>query len=213
MPQSFVALCCVFAVAVSSVAPVRRCQHLRRSASVHCRTPAGRKIKHIVVIVQENRTFDNFFDCFPGTDCVKTAPGPGASPGPSSVPSPCPVVAYVPPGPTPTPIALQFNAPLVDLDPDHDYCSGIQNRIRRRADGRILLGNADARSTSRAGLYTYRVTNPKQIRPYWDMATQYVLADRVFPTEFSGSYTAHQDLIRGDTTYANRREFGRFSLE
>ncbi|MEO7201886.1 MAG: hypothetical protein ABI431_04115, partial [Candidatus Tumulicola sp.] len=52
----------------------------------------GNKIEHIVVIVQENRTFDNFFDCFPGTECVKTAPGPGAKPGPSSEPSPCPAL-------------------------------------------------------------------------------------------------------------------------
>ena len=31
------------------------------------------------------------------------------------------------------------------------------------------------------------------------MATQYVLADRTFATQASGSFTAHQDLIRGDT--------------
>jgi phospholipase C len=163
--------------------------------------PAG-KIKHIVVIVQENRTFDNFFDCFPGTDCVKTAPGPGASPGPSVGSSPCPSLHTLPPGPTPTPIALQFNAPLVDLDPAHDYCPGFKTEYDRgKMDG--FYWETGCTFDAPCKLYTYRVTNPKQIRPYWDMATQYVLADRAFPTEFSGSYTAHQDLIRGDTTYQN----------
>jgi phospholipase C len=47
------------------------------------------------------------------------------------------------------------------------------------------------------------VTAEKQIQPYWDMATQYVLADRAFPTEASGSFTAHQDLIRGGTSVAD----------
>ncbi|HEY3676612.1 MAG TPA: alkaline phosphatase family protein, partial [Candidatus Tumulicola sp.] len=51
--------------------------------------------------------------------------------------------------------------------------------------------------------YVYRVTNPNQIKPYWAMAKQYVLGDRMFPTEFSASYTAHQNLIRGDTTYSD----------
>jgi phospholipase C len=41
--------------------------------------------------------------------------------------------------------------------------------------------------------------NQKQIKPYWSMARQYVLADHMFPTQASGSFTAHQDLIRGDT--------------
>ena len=34
----------------------------------------GNYIKHIVVIVQENRSFDNLFDCFPGEECITTAP-------------------------------------------------------------------------------------------------------------------------------------------
>ena len=41
--------------------------------------------------------------------------------------------------------------------------------------------------------------DPAQIVPYWDLARQYVLADHMFQTEGSGSYTAHQDLIAGGT--------------
>src|ERR1700742_3216192 len=82
------------------------------------------KIQHIVIIVQENRTFDNFFDCFKGTDCVTTAPGAGAKPGPYSIPaSPCPVLNTPTPGPSPTPIKIKFHQPLAGVnDPGHTYC-------------------------------------------------------------------------------------------
>lgn len=158
------------------------------------------KIQHIVFIVQENRSFDNFFDCFPGTDCVKTAPGPGVRPAPTASNSPCPPPAPTPsPGPTPTPIKLQFGAPLYALDPDHTYCPAFRTEYDGgRMDGFYWVGGIVQGQPSK--LYVYRVTRPKQIQPYWDMATQYVLADRVFPTQASGSFTAHQDLIRGSTS-------------
>ena len=155
------------------------------------------KIQHIVVIVQENRSFDNFFDCFPGTDCVKQAPGPGPQPGPTTPASPCPVLGSPSPGPTPTPIAIQFGTRLAALDPGHTYCpSYVTEDDGGKMDGFYWV---DGLPTSVGGTYPYRVVASKQIQPYWDIASQYVLADRAFPTEASGSFTAHQDLIRGNT--------------
>jgi phospholipase C len=61
-------------------------------------------------------------------------------------------------------------------------------------DGFYTLSNDGA-----PGAYVYQYVNPAQIRPYWDMARQYVLADHFFQTQGSGSFTAHQDLIRGGT--------------
>jgi phospholipase C len=158
------------------------------------------KIQHIVLIVQENRSFDNLFDCFPGTDCVKTAPGPGVQPGPHTSPSPCPDAVPTPsPGPTSTPIQLQFGVPLYVADPDHNYCPAFRTEYDGgRMDGFYWVGGIFKGKPSK--LYVYRVTDPKQIQPYWDIAQQYVLSDRTFPTQSSGSFTAHQDLIRGDTT-------------
>jgi phospholipase C len=49
------------------------------------------------------------------------------------------------------------------------------------------------------GTYVYQYVDPAQIAPYWNMAKQYVLADHFFQTQGSGSFTAHQDLIRGGT--------------
>jgi phospholipase C len=47
--------------------------------------------------------------------------------------------------------------------------------------------------------YAYQYVDPKDIKPYWDIAKQYVLADAMFDTQGSGSFTGHQDLIAGGT--------------
>ncbi len=36
--------------------------------------PAGAPLRHIVVIVKENHTFDNYFGQFPGADGARTVP-------------------------------------------------------------------------------------------------------------------------------------------
>jgi phospholipase C len=161
----------------------------------------GGKIDHVVVLIQENRSFDNFFDCFPGTDCVKTAPGPGPSPGPRNSANPCPDPLSTPaPGPTATPIQITFGANLAGYDIGHSYCPAFVTQYDRgKMDGFYWVAFGGG---AHAHLYPYRVVARSQIQPYWDMATQYVLADRMFPTQASGSFTAHQDLIRGSTKIA-----------
>ncbi|HEY1654620.1 MAG TPA: alkaline phosphatase family protein [Candidatus Tumulicola sp.] len=156
------------------------------------------KIKHVVIIVQENRSFDNLFDCFPGTDCVKTAAAPAPRPLPTTKSNPCPTVPTPSPGPTPTPIKLRFNQKLTTYDIDHTYCAAfVQDYDGGKLDGFWwnIAGFPNGLATANA----YDVVGEKYIQPYWDLAQQYVLGDRTFPTQASGSFTAHQDLIRGDT--------------
>jgi phospholipase C len=50
-------------------------------------------------------------------------------------------------------------------------------------------------STGSAGAYAYSYVNREEARPYWAMARQYTLADRMFPTEFGPSWTAHVALV------------------
>jgi phospholipase C len=157
------------------------------------------KIQHVVIIVQENRSFDNFFDCFPGTDCVKTATPPDPQPSPGNLQSPCPgPVPTISPGPTSKPINIKFGQKLLSFDIDHSYCPGFLTAY----DGGKMDGFYWSIFGGPGGVakqYPYQVVAQKQIQPYWDLATQYVLADRAFATMASGSFTAHQDLIRGDT--------------
>jgi phospholipase C len=60
-------------------------------------------------------------------------------------------------------------------------------------------------STVPAGKIAYRYVRPSQIAPYWTLASQYVLADKFFATQASGSFTAHLDLIAGGTSVALHR--------
>ena len=86
--RSIVAACALLASACSSAGnalPVTS-----RSTDDSAVSP-GSYIKHVVIVVQENRTFDNIFAGFPGTD----RPACGATPmcgytiGGTPVPRPC----------------------------------------------------------------------------------------------------------------------------
>jgi phospholipase C len=129
-------------------------------------------IKHVVIVIQENHSFDNLFATFPGAD--------GTTTGKMNT------------GQT---VKLRKSNLYSDklLDNSHlaftvDYDSG-------KMDG----FNAVYVNSIPCPKCAYEYVNPKQIAPYWTMAQQYGLADHMFTTETSGSFNGHQDLIRGDT--------------
>jgi phospholipase C len=141
--------------------------------------PAGDKrpstrIKHVIIIVQENRTFDNLFSGFPGAD----APAFGYS-GTQK-------------------ILLQ---PLSLEAPQFIYNSWLNSMIAW--DGGKMDGFEDVElyssSSSNWATVPYSFVPRSEAQPYWSLASQYVLADHMFPTEFGSSFTAHIDLISGNT--------------
>lgn len=132
------------------------------------------KIKHVVILIQENRSFDNLFANFPGAD--------GATQGTMHDGT---IVPLVPKN-------------LAGFDIDHGYQPAfLTDYDHGKMDGFDLAIYGG--SMHKAGLYPYRYVKPNQIKPYWDLASQYVLADHTFPTQASGSFTAHLDLIAGTT--------------
>jgi phospholipase C len=135
--------------------------------------PASSKIQHFVILIQENRSFDNFFATFPGADGTTTGTMSGK-----------------------TVKLTEGNLP--GLDPWHDHGAFLIEYDHAKMDG---FGNVgfDAGRSGPAGTYTYQYVNPAQIAPYWTMAKQYVLADHMFATQSSGSFTGHQDLITAGT--------------
>lgn len=153
----------------SALSPVRivaappRAMHAPQTAAT---------IAHVVLIVQENRSFDNLFATFPGAD--------GATRGRLHT------------GKT---IALT-KGPLVSQNIYHDYSTYLTDYDNGKMDGFDL---SHINGQQLAGKYPYRYVDPAQIAPYWDLARQYVLADHMFQTQGSGSFTAHQDLIAGGT--------------
>ena len=128
-------------------------------------------ISHVVIVVQENRSFDNLFATYPNAD--------GTTKG------------------------LLYNGHHVDLNErklesglilDNSWKAFVVDYNGGKMNGFNLVYVNEHRCTC-----AYQYVNPNDIKPYWSMAKHYVLGDHMFPTQASGSFTAHQDLIRGGT--------------
>jgi phospholipase C len=141
-------------------------------------------IKHVVLVIQENRTFNDFFAGFPGADGTKV--------GKIAKSASCHVSAD-------TTIALRESDLATTHDLNHTYKGYATARNGGAMNGfdNVKFFNGLPECT-----YPYQYTDPKQIQPYWDLARQYALAEHMFTTQGSSSFTAHQDLIAGGTVVA-----------
>ncbi len=139
-------------------------------------------IRHVVIVVEENRTFNDFFATYPGAD--GTTAGKAAS-NPSCTP---PIQAGT--------IGLKKVPLRVPHDLDHSYHGYFTADDGGRMDGfdQVPYHGGEPECT-----FPYQYTDPSDIAPYWEMARQYTLAEHMFTTQGSDSFTAHQDLIRGGT--------------
>jgi phospholipase C len=157
-------------------------------------TPSGSKspIQHVIVVIQENRSFDNLFATFPGADGTTTGEAEAV---PVSEQSQCPIYYKETVNLTEANLAFgdDFGHKYSDLQIDYDNAN---------MDG-FDLDPIPAGGGKIDCLLPYQYVNPAQIAPYWDIAEQYVLADHMFQTQGSGSFTAHQDLIAGGTAIAS----------
>ncbi|HVN68227.1 MAG TPA: alkaline phosphatase family protein [Candidatus Binatia bacterium] len=149
-------------------------------------------IEHVVIAIQENRSFDNLFATFPGADGATTGK---AAPMPPSIAQNCskPITQ-----PTTVPLA-QVSLVGSGSDLNHNHAAFTTAWDGGAMDGFDLEFAGGGGGGPPVCLYEYQYVNPNDIRPYWDIAKQYVLADRTFQTQASGSFTAHQDLIAGGT--------------
>ena len=133
------------------------------------------RIKHVVIVVQENRCFDNLFHGFPGAQSAN--------------------YGYMHDG-------TRVRLTPTDLGPNSSDISHIWNDALNDWDGGKMdrYDLNPLKSTHQpAGKYPYQYVDPKYIQPYWSLARQYVLADHMFPTMFGNSFTAHLDLIASTT--------------
>jgi phospholipase C len=134
--------------------------------------PLEKYIKHVVIIVQENRSFDNLFAGFPGADTALS-------------------------GPMHTGARVRLHGTtLQGLDIYHNWVNAMTSWNSGKMNGFDLDSLTNGKP---AGTYPYAYVNRDLVAPYWTMASQYVLADHMFPTMFGPSFTAHLDLIAGTT--------------
>ncbi len=134
------------------------------------------KLSHVVVIVQENRSFDNVFNGFPGADTVTSGrTSSGAT------------------------VALQPRSFLETYDISHEeadylkaYNGGAMDGFDRESTGGIggISGPSNAPPNPE-----YAFLSPPETAQYFALAKGYTLADRFFPSQIDSSFAAHQYLI------------------
>jgi phospholipase C len=160
---------CSFA-SQSSLPYMRDGQALRALSA----TGAG-KITHVVYIVQENRSFDNLFQGYPGADTVS-----------SGLNSLGEKVAL-------TPVSLA-EAYTIDHSAQAMFaaCNGTAQLpgTHCKMDG---FNNERAFGGPKNPAYVYVPHN--ESKPYFDMAHQWVLADKMFQSQLDESFVAHQYVI------------------
>jgi phospholipase C len=147
-------------------------------------TGAG-KIKHIVYIVQENRSFDNLFQGYPGADTVDKGK---ISTGQTIDLKPVGLAAFYVIDHSAEAMFAACNGPG-PLPGTHCRMNGFNNEL-----------NGGGPSGIKYPEYVY--VPHKDSKPYFDMAHEGVLADRMFQSQLDESFVAHQYIIAAQANWA-----------
>ncbi len=151
------------------------------------------KIRHVVIIMQENRSFDSYFGTFPGADGI---PGLAGNPGQvPCMPAPSARAGCVPPfhdrrdlnhgGPHSTVDALtDINGGAMD---------GFVARARQSLHACEATFNPACGGSGGADVMGYHTG--ADIPNYWAYARDFVLQDHMFQSDLSWSLPAHLDLV------------------
>jgi phospholipase C len=137
-------------------------------------TGAG-KIKHVIYIVQENRSFDNLFQGYPGADTVsqgKNSNGQTITLQPSSLKT-----VYV------------IDHSVFGMFAACNGTGSIQG-TNCQMNG---FNNEESFGGPQNPQYVY--VPHDESKPYFDMAHQWVVADRMFQSQLDESFVAHQYVI------------------
>jgi len=150
--------------------------HARRAVS---------PIQHVVLLIQENRSFDNLFQGYPGANTQNYGMAvPVATCAVTPVPSATAVTVTL----APIPLEASY-----DIDHDHN------NYNWARDDGKMDGFNRECGAVTASPYPQYGYVPQTETKPYWSMAGQYVLADNMFQSNLDGSFIAHQYLIAGQS--------------
>lgn len=135
-------------------------------------------IKHVVIMVQENRSFDNLFNGYPGSDTVSAATLADG-----------------------TTLPLKKIGLEDGIDVDHTHNQFVRDFDGDKNDGwntaaAILIAPTPQPQPSG---YAYAYVDPNETAIYRTLASRFVLADRMFQSNSGPSFAAHQYLIAGQS--------------
>jgi phospholipase C len=139
-------------------------------------TGAG-KIAHVVYVIQENRSFNSMFEGFPNAYTVSSGKN---SHGKTVVLQPISLKKLYDVDHSAAAMFEACNAPAGDLPGTHCRMNGFDREIA-------------SYGAPQNPQYVYIDHNDS--KPYFDMAHQWVLADRMFASQLDESFVAHQYII------------------
>ncbi len=156
----------------------------RQALGGDTRRASASPIAHVVFIVQENRSFNNLFMGYPGATTRK--------------------YGYDTDGEK---IVLRAQNLQQPWDISHFSTAFFQACDARKGDLPGTHCKMDGWNEEPTGIGApennapYAYVPKAQVEPYWKMAEQYVLADKMFASNLDGSFIAHQYLV---AAYASR---------
>lgn len=133
--------------------------------------PARTPIRHFIVLMQENHSFDNYFGTYPGADGVRASDKMPVNPLKAGSASLAPFHIG--------------NRPIIDLD--HSEETALISLDAGRMDGFV-------RAQVKKGLprdLAMGYYDDREIPFHWNVADRYVLFDRMFTSALGGSFLNH----------------------
>ncbi len=150
------------------------------------------KIKHVVIIMQENRSFDSYFGTYPGADGLsRTSSGQFVT----CVPDPKGGCVR----PFHDPSLINSGGPHGQYVAKLDIHNGKMDGFVRSAEikPKSCVGNNDPACSGGAPQRVMGYHDAREIPNYWRYASKYVLQDRLFEPNASWSLPQHLFMVSG----------------
>jgi phospholipase C len=186
---AFVYLC----VLAGAITGASGCSSSTTTTPVVRPTP-GAGIQHIIIMMQENRSFNNIFAGFPGAETAMQGPCKPEGQAAKWCKGDHIVKLHA--------VHLKTGRPNLGVDIDHSHhgfgveCDPNASNVCQM-DGFDLIRFGESGQGYYAKLYPYAYVERNETAPYWKLAQQYTLADKMFLTDTASSFIAHQLILSG----------------
>ena len=149
------------------------------------------KIQHVIVIMQENRSFDNYFGTYPGADGIpRDANGKPTVCDVEPVTGKC-VAPYL------TTQDIDYGGPHAATDDVADVDGGKMDGFVAREEAPGACSGQDPACTQKGPPDVMGYHDGSQLTTYWPLANSYVLQDHMFNPAASWSLPSHLFMVSG----------------
>ncbi len=161
--------------------------------------PIATKIKHVIIIMQENRSFDSYFGTYPGADGIPMQNG-------------VPTVCVNDPAtqtcvkPYYNPNDLNGGGPHGAANATADINGGQMNGFVAQAENgrKGCLNSTNPVCTNSKAIDVMGWHDARQIPNYWTYAKDFVLQDHMFEPDASWSLPAHLFMVSAWSAYCSQ---------